>query len=244
MLCPYCNQEHPDEMIDCPITGNKLKRACNYSLCSYYGEFLFPLEQETCPCCGKSLVDTHNGHKFVDLGLSVKWATCNIGANSPDNYGDYFAWGETIGNKPQGYSWETYFDSNCNEYNINKSCSKGVLTQENDAAHIIWGGLWRIPTSAEIEELFDSDNCIWRPTSRGYKIISKKPGYTGNYIFLPAAGIRIGKTVNDTTTINYWSSSLGDGKSNRAICLASYNDVICDYQYPRCQGRPIRPVCK
>ena len=130
MLCPHCSQEHPDNLIDCPTTGKKLKRACTNMLCSYYGEFLFPLEQESCPCCGNSLVDTHNGHQFVDLGLSVKWATCNIGATSPEKYGNYFAWGEILGNKPQGYSWETYFDSDCKEYNINKSKSKGILTQE------------------------------------------------------------------------------------------------------------------
>ena len=95
MKCPHCNQEHPEEFNFCPITGKNLKWPCPNPDCSVFGEYLFPLEQESCPICGTRFIKKNDGHEFVDLGLSVKWATCNVGASSPKEYGSYFAWGET-----------------------------------------------------------------------------------------------------------------------------------------------------
>ena len=116
---------------------------------------------------------TINGHKYVDLGLSVKWATCNIGASKPEDYGDYFAWGEDE-------TKSTYTQDNSSTY------GKTYYTFR-DAAKTKWGGSWRMPTADECQELID--NCTWTWTTQGghngYKVTSKK---NGNSIFLPAAG--------------------------------------------------------
>ena len=117
---------------------------------------------------------TINGHDYVDLGLSVMWATCNIGANSPEEYGDYFAWGEAE-TKPE-YTYENSVTYGTDNYIF------------HDAAVENWGGSWRMPTSDEYRELIGK--CTWLWTSingtKGYKVTSKK---NGNSIFLPAAGI-------------------------------------------------------
>lgn len=180
MKCPHCGQEHSDKSIKCRSTGKMLKRACFNEVCSYYGEYLFPLEQETCPCCGMSLIDTNNGHKFVDLGLSVKWATCNIGANNPEESGDCFFWGEKAPHdlSPRTNTFEKYY-----------SKRQGTLEIIDDAAHENWGGSWRMPTKEDFEELIDPNNCDIEFTSLNsvpvYKIISKKIGYEDCFIFFP-----------------------------------------------------------
>ena len=107
--CPYCKEEHPDGYKFCPVTGNKLEllKACTNEDCPDYGKHILPLEAKFCPRCGSPIKGANyeisyesgsnsiEGHEYVDLGLSVKWATCNVGANAPHEYGDYFAWGET-----------------------------------------------------------------------------------------------------------------------------------------------------
>lgn len=136
----------------------------------------------------------HNNHEYVDLGLSVKWATCNIGATSPEDYGDFFAWGETT--IKSTYHWNTYKWCNGNydtptKYNNNSSYdivdNKILLDKIDDAAASIWGGNWRMPTFNEYKELYN--NCTWnwiiQNGVKGYKVTSKK---NGNCIFLPAAG--------------------------------------------------------
>ena len=148
--------------------------------------------------------------EYVDLGLSVKWATCNVGAASPDEYGSYFAWGES--DNKDVYDWTTYtlcygFSSTLTKY-CNKSSSgyngytdtKTVLDPEDDMAHANWGGNWRTPTADEWAELMNGENCTWTWTSRngvsGYEIASVKSGFTGNSIFLPAAWCMIGNTLD------------------------------------------------
>ncbi|MBR5532185.1 MAG: T9SS C-terminal target domain-containing protein, partial [Bacteroidales bacterium] len=128
-------------------------------------------------------------NEYVDLGLpsGIKWATCNVGANSPEDYGDYFAWGET---EPKDYyDWSTY--KYCNgSYDIMTKYftdsdygtvdNKTTLELTDDAAHVNWGGNWRMPTKAEQDELRNTDNCTWEWTTlngvEGYKVISKKNG--------------------------------------------------------------------
>ena len=104
----------------------------------------------------------HNGHEYVDLGLpsGIKWATCNVGATTPEEYGDYFAWGET---QPKDYyDWSTYKYCNGDEYSITKYCTrstygtvdiKTTLELSDDAARVNWGGKWRMPTIEEQKEL-------------------------------------------------------------------------------------------
>ena len=184
-----------------------------------------------------------NGYEYVDLGLSVKWATCNVGANSPEAYGDYFAWGETS-------TKETYVDDNCPTYGLSYSELKsqgyidgnGNLTSQYDAATANWGGDWRMPTEAEQKELFN--NCTWTWTTQngvnGYNV----KGPNGNSIFLPAAGSRYRSSLNDAGSDGfYWSSTPYDYNHGvRADDLFFNSDFHrrgCDY----CdRGQSVRPV--
>ncbi len=187
-----------------------------------------------------------NDPTWVDLGLSVKWATFNIGATAPEGYGDYFAWGET---EPKSdYSWSTYKYCDGSETTMTKYCVtdfKTVLNPEDDAAHVNWGGNWRMPTAAEFEELFNADNCVWTWTTlhfvRGIKVVSKKSGYEGNWIFLPAAGVHFDTGISSVgESINYWSSSLRTDYLRNA-CYLDFRFKISNTA--RCDGLSVRPVC-
>ena len=172
-----------------------------------------------------------NGHDYIDLGLSVKWATCNIGATTPEDYGDYFAWGET--NTKSTYSLDTY------TYTDNKP----VLDLADDAANANWGGSWRMPTDAEWQEL--RDNCTWTWTTlNGINGVEVK-GSNGNAIFLPAAGFRSSNDVFYTGHYGcYWSSSLDTTAPSNAKFVefqSEDNDIFRNY-YSRCCGQPIRAV--
>ena len=171
----------------------------------------------------------------VDLGLSVKWASFNVGATSPEDYGWYFAWGET--EPKSNYCWSTYFDSvNGNSSNFTKYATnkKTQLDPEDDAAHVNWGGDWRMPTKTEQDEL--RTNCTWTWTTQngviGYKVTSK---VNGNSIFLPATGYRIDG--------NYWSSSLDSSNSNYVYFLY-FNSSYVDWDYCyRYDVQSVRAVC-
>ena len=194
--------------------------------------------------------DPYNGHEYVDLGLSVKWATCNVGATKPEEYGDYFAWGEV--EPKEVYDWSTYkwcFGSatSLNKYNDYSSNgyidNRSYLELADDAARASWGGEWRMPTSGELDELLT--NCIWTWTTvngvNGYKVTSK---VNGNYIFLPAAGSRENNNqygVNDYAY--YWSSISRSGRySYRALYLCFNQSDIYGNDLDRCIGFSIRPV--
>ena len=186
-----------------------------------------------------------NDHSYVDLGLSVKWATCNVGATSPEEYGDYFAWGETVPAPDNNYS-----SSNSATYGLTISQlqsqgyidNNGNLTAQHDAATANWGGDWRMPTYDELNEL--RTQCTWTWTTQngvdGYKVTSKT---NGNYIFLPAAGYRYGSSLNDAGSDGYyWSSTPDEGYSDDAYCLY-FNSSIQDMYYcSRLVGQSVRPV--
>ena len=149
---------------------------------------------------------TSNGYGYVDLGLSVKWATCNVGATSPEEYGDYFAWGETS-------TKAEYNTSNCPTYGLSTSelqsqgyiDNEGNLTAQYDAATANWGGTWRMPTYDELNELNTQCTWEWINTNdfKGYKVT----GPNGNSIFLPGAGYRLGSSLYDAGGGRYWSST-------------------------------------
>ena len=183
-------------------------------------------------------------HGYVDLGLpsGLKWATCNVGANAPEDYGYYFAWGEV---EPKiTYNWDTYKyydDSNLTKYTSNDS--KTVLDPEDDVATVNWGGAWRMPTKAEQDEL--RNNCTWDWITQngvnGYKVT----GPNGNSIFLPAAGsMHVGGLDADGSWGYYWSSSLNTGNPNVAYRVYFYSDYVDWYNYTRYYGFTVRPVCK
>ena len=198
---------------------------------------------------------TTTSHEYVDLGLSVKWATCNVGADTPEGYGNYFAWGET---KPKSdYSWSTYEWCNGSNTTLTKYCNnssygyngftdnKTVLDPEDDAAHVNWGGSWRMPTDAEWTEL--QNNCTWTWTSQngvnGYNVSSKKAGYTDKSIFIPAAGGWDGESFFYGGEEGlYWSSSLDASDPRKAGSLHLDNVIIIGDYYGHCFGFSVRPV--
>ena len=187
----------------------------------------------------------------IDLGLSVKWASCNVGATKPEEYGGYYAWGET--EEKSDYSWSTYKYCNGTSTSMTKYCTysdhgtvdnKTTLEAEDDVAHVKWGGSWRMPTFVEMEEL--RTNCTWNETTingvNGYRVT----GPNGNSIFLPKAGYYTDSGLSSLGTIgSYWASSLFTYyNSNNAEGLSfNSNDGwwLCEY---RNSGLSVRPVCE
>ena len=182
---------------------------------------------------GGVATDTVNVHDYVDLGLSVKWATCNVGANAPEEYGNYYAWGET---------------TTKNEYSDTNSLTYGREDMDDisgnvnyDAATANWGGSWRMPTRAEMKELID--NCTWTWTTQngvnGYRVT----GTNGNSIFLPAAGYCTGSSCYRVGELGYyWSSTPRESDTYIAFNLRFFSgghSVDWDDRY--C-GRTVRPV--
>ncbi|MCQ2233188.1 MAG: fibrobacter succinogenes major paralogous domain-containing protein [Paludibacteraceae bacterium] len=181
--------------------------------------------------------------EVVDLGLSVKWAACNLGATKPEDYGNYYAWGET---KPKA----TYTTDNSKwddvAYDVLKSKgvinSRGNLMSKYDAATANWGAGWRMPTLDEIKEL--ENRCRWSWTTmngvKGYKVT----GPSGKSIFLPAAGYHYGYgSVSHSVGSHgfYWSSTALDD-SGYACGLYFYSDGYDWYGNTRGHGHSVRPV--
>ena len=210
--------------------------------------------------------DVENGHRYVDLGLSVKWATCNIGADSPEMTGGKYAWGEVA--TKSDYTWqnyrfnnggEGYWDVKLSKYNSDSKLGPvdmhEVLEPEDDAAHVNWGGNWRIPTAQEFQELANNCTFIWSTLNgcEGCLIVSNKPGYTDRFIFLPTTRKRTDGV--GTSDGYYWSSTtnLTDrrGSVNPGPCSSytfliwnMYNLVIwINLENQRSFGLTIRPVC-
>lgn len=210
--------------------------------------------------------DIENGHGYVDLGLSVKWATCNIGADSPEQTGDRYAWGE-VTTKPD-YTWQNYrfntggndfWDVRFSKYNSDSNLGRidkyEVLEPADDAAHVNCGGKWRTPTAEEFQELANNCTFVWCALDgrEGCLIISNKPGYTDRFIFLPTTRIRSDGV--GTADGYYWSSTMNrtnrQGSANPGPCNCyafriwniSYFEISLDLENSRCWGLPIRPVC-
>ena len=193
--------------------------------------------------------DPAASHEAVDLGLSVKWAACNVGAENPEDDGDYYIWGET---KPQStYDWSTYKWCYGSDTTLIKYCTdnsygavdkRTTLELSDDVAHVKWGDNWRMPTDNELNELIN--NCTWTWTTQngknGYKITSKT---NGNSIFLPAAGCRNGSRLEDAGSLGcYWTSSLDASSPEYAYYLDFHSDdarMICS---TRAFGQTVRPV--
>lgn len=165
-----------------------------------------------------------DGHEYVDLGLSVKWAACNLGASKPYEYGNYFAWGETTPKKTYTFaSYKFYKDKNGNGTAFNKnidvepgefiSLGKDISGTQYDAARTKWGGKWRMPTKDEWQELIDNTSYQW--INEGQVVGLKITGPNGNSIFLPACGFyREGKVYLPVTDGKYWSSTAAGEKAN------------------------------
>lgn len=237
-------------------------------------------------------VNYEGAYEYVDLGLSVKWATMNVGATKSTDYGDYFAWGATEPlyepgyaqedsqshwktGKSDGYTyvntpyqtantadenltrWTKYLGSTTSSYKdasaTDSDALKTVLDSNDDAASVNWGGSWRMPTVDEMDELCSTDNCTWTWYSSdnsefngvaGYKVTSKKIGYTDKFIFLPAAGYRSGTNLLGVGFYgDYWSSSLSTSSPGNAYDLYFGSNFHVTGIIDRGCGRSVRPVC-
>ena len=180
----------------------------------------------------ESISGTINGHDYVDLGLSVKWATCNVGATIPEDYGNYYQWGATT---PYGDYAQVQFNISCNK--------------QYDAATANWGELWSMPTTADFNELID--NCTWTFSKhngvKGYMGKSKK---NGNCIFFPAAGWESLHRYGVGSSTCYWSGNTPHN-DRRAFYMHSLGAFLMDFgapddflrnEFERSRGLPVRPV--
>lgn len=192
---------------------------------------------------------TENGYTWVNMGLSVKWATMNVGATTPTDYGNYYAWGETA--TKSNYSNSTYKYCNGSSSSMTKYCTssswgtvdnKTTLEPADDAAHVNWGGNWRTPTDAEWAEL--RTQCTWTWTTqsgvKGYRVTATN----GNSIFLLAAGYRYDTDVVDAGSSGvYLSSSVDTNTSDCAYRVYFNSSNVGSYVSFRYLGSSVRPVC-
>ena len=219
----------------CPTCGQSMAK------CQYRGKHPKPLKvvQPSKPTSGLL-----NGHEWVDLGLSVTWATCNVGANKPEEYGDCFAWGET--KTKSSYDWDNYFDANYAIYNINNLYI--LPNSGNDAAREKWGSTWRMPTAKETEEL--GRRCKIKEVQINGLIGVNIKGPSGKSIFLPyinrIEGTNVIKT-KDYWTNEVYSSRYSDGHSESYtayhLCIVE-TSIFNLATEKRCYGLPIRAVTK
>lgn len=196
-------------------------------------------------------------HEWVDLGLpsGTLWATCNVGAVNPEDYGDCFAWGETIGYNggKTTFNWSTYKYCSGSANTIRKYCTessygtvdnKKELEPADDAATVNWGSDWQMPSWNQLRELINSSYTTTEWTTingvYGRKITSKS---NLKSIFLPAAGYRDGASLNYTGSYgNYWSRSLSTSNSTYGCSLYFDSSDISTDGYFRSYGRSVRPV--
>ena len=205
-----------------------------------------------------------DSHEWVDLGLpsGTLWATCNIGAESLEQVGDYFAWGET--EPKSGYTWGNYNnDLFCNgsENTLKKYCTQSEwgyegftddlteLLPEDDAATVLWGDNWQMPSLEQVQELSTCSSISTNVNGVSGRKVFSRIDPQNVWIFLPNTGWRQGRNYNDRNYGHYWGRTLYSSNSNYAtgIYFNSSNLGISNYsnnENKRCYGRPIRPVRK
>ena len=189
-------------------------------------------------------------HDYVNLGLpsGTLWATMNVGACSPEDYGDYFAWGETT--SKQVYEFETYKWYNNTYYTYTKYCisssygtvdNKTELDPEDDAATLNWGPSWRMPTQEQIQELINNCSRQWKSLNGVGGIVVTGPN--GNTLFLPAAGYRLNGSVYNAGTYGYvWSRTLSASKTYNACSLIFNPGELYLEDFVRIAGFTVRAV--
>ncbi|MBR5170381.1 MAG: leucine-rich repeat protein [Muribaculaceae bacterium] len=187
---------------------------------------------------------SQDDHDYVDLGLpsGTLWATMNVGASSPEDYGDYFAWGETA--VKEDYQWSTYKWYDFDEFELTKYCYEDGLKElvpEDDAAYTNWGPSWRMPSLEQINEL--SDYCTWQQTTMNGVVGMLGTGPNGNTLFLPATGYHYYTVVEQTGVLGlFWTRTLFSGNSNVACSLDLFSGNIDWGNSDRCSGVTVRPV--
>lgn len=182
--------------------------------------------------------ETPTSGTAIDLGLSVKWAACNVGATAPEEYGGYYAWGELEEKSDYSESSYLYYNSQTGYINIGDNISG----TKYDVARAKWGGSWRMPTLTEFDEL--DSKCQWEWVTykdvNGYKVT----GPNGNSIFFPASGFHLGEVVNYRgSSGGCWSGALNTSDSDYAYNLGFYSGYRgASGNYNRYYGRSVRPV--
>ena len=183
-------------------------------------------------------------HLAIDLGLpsGTKWASCNVGASKPEEYGDYFAWGET--EKKNFYDWATYIHCDGNSGTCH-NLGSDIAGTEFDVARINWGGKWQMPTKEQFDELLRYCLHEWTTMNgvEGYKFTSK---INGNSIFLPAAGSRDDSDLDDAGSNGYyWSSTQYPSDARYAYDLSFTSGyVFWSSGHRRLGGQSVRPVSR
>ena len=198
-------------------------------------------------------IEVNVSEKYIDLGLpsGTLWATCNVGANTPEDYGNYFAWGEI---EPKGYyDWNTYQYCNGSNNTLTKYCSDSnygyngfydnltILLPEDDAATTNWGEDWRMPTWEEWNELRNNTTCTWT-TQNGVngRLFT---ALNGNSLFMPAAGNRLGYNLGSVGSFGfYWSSSLNANYPYDSWLFDFNSDFYYAGYGDRHAGQSVRPV--
>ena len=260
--CPECGAQISDKARMCPKCGcpAELFQKPQLLKCEECGNEI-PINASECPNCGCP-VNIQN-HQWVDLGLpsGTLWATCNIGANSPEEMGDKFAWGETT--PKELYNIMNYRYCKRDERCLTKYCTRKRygydrfaddltrLHKIDDAATKNWGDDWRMPTSDEFDELAENCKSVWSKINgvEGYKMI----GDNGNSIFLPSSDSYFYLGPDDVddddyydSTGMYWTSDLEQDDPDSAWAEFFNSDYPMDVDdlidYPRCMGLPVRPV--
>ena len=195
---------------------------------------------------------TYNNHGYVDLGLpsGTMWATCNVGANSPEDIGNYYAWGET--EPKETYDWSTYRYCNGSQSTLTKYCSSEnlgndgftdgltALEASDDAATVNWGEDWRMPTTLDIDELILK--CTFETIEQNGVLGSLVTGPNGNSIFLPASGYYNGNSVVLEDRGYYWSSTNSISASSSGYDYLFYNGEYKSNSLARQYGFPVRPI--
>lgn len=175
------------------------------------------------------------GHGYVDLGLSVKWATCNVGASSPEQTGEVFAWGETV-------TKSEYMDRNCST--LNKKMGESSRNRIYDAAVANWGPTWLMPTKAQIEELLSNCTAQWL-SYQGVKGCLLTSKVNAESIFLPASGYFVGKAPVMAGSIGcYWSGTANAGDNTSSYGLYIDEDGANSYWNNRYAGHCVRAVTR
>ena len=228
-----------------------------------------------------NVVRFNDNHDAVQLWEGGPyWATTNIGAENPEDYGYYFWWGDTVGYTRSGGTWRRttwkeggyyysgvtwvsstgqqmssspFSESSYPTYNKSNSAlqsagwidSTGNLVPEHDAAHVHWGGDWRMPTDAEISALISNCTTTWTTRNGVYgRLVTGKGAYADRSIFLPAAGSGYDSELDDPgSNGGYWSSTPSSGNSNSAWNLNfDSGNFFCWSGYSRVSGESVRPV--
>ena len=190
------------------------------------------------------LIDPYNGYEYVNLGLpsGLKWATCNVGATSPEQAGLYFAWGETTGyTSEQVTSGVRIFNSE----SYTASAISTDLKPEQDAAHVNLGGNWRMPTKDECQELIDNCDVVWTDDYNGTGVTGKvfTSKVNGNSVFFPAAGLCDNSSVYNVGSGGYyWSTSWYSSSAAWHLCFNSRYQLLS--RNNRWYGVSVRGVCE